>query len=565
MFDIQFKSSTITTKNTPFSSVYIIRNRRAVQDEGGLNFGTQMRDLNYDHYRLINNAGTVDLDNASGIGTFQQLEWILVEDNGATSRIYVNGVQLGTDKTLSASNITALYYGTNSHQWEHDLFFAGNKYGIFTAPERAALGTLINSFFTVDQRPQAPHLYDPVIAFDGTDTYTISSVQWYDPNSIAENTALREYEWFLTDTGVASLQGWTGLDAQTVVSRKSTLKRSEIPQKFNGRCGAGTLNVCLRIKGYNTSGVGYTGIPYRSRLIIDNVAGTPVATGQAWINSVKVDNATPTMIEVGFTSTAGGGTLSGGNINHFHVFKNGTEVNISSIDLTQLGSSKLFLTLGSAITSLDFITVTHTPDATTPLQNSLSFIIPLMQTGAYLAFVNNVVGAKKVKGNISFGVNANDPQYVNLDTNGSIATLSANMNNIFGVASGYSCAVTNAFQGITDVSIPGFVGTLFDDSQVNQRGLEVWQGGDGSGTVRIAGLTANQVFDIQLPIYHPANGGTGTISVQGNSQGFTATTYTEFSWTSLTADASGNIDIVFTISQSGKSAAWMGFILTTYP
>jgi hypothetical protein len=566
MLDTQFSSSSFSAASSPNTMVAVIRSRRAVPDEGGVGMGLFARDRSADHLEISNSAGAVELDAASGIPTYQQIKVLLIEDNGASSKLFINNVQVGTNETLAAGSISQLFYGTTSHQWEHDLFFAGVHYGIFSSGERSALQTLIESYFSVSSGPNAPYLHNAVLAFDGTDTFTVSSVTFNDPNSAGENTSLREYEWFV-NRSAASVDGYTGLDGQYAIHRGTTLKRGDHPDVFlAGATGTGVVQVAVRIKGYDNNGNSWSGIPFRSLFINDNIAGTPVTTNQCWIQSVTVEDATPTKIRVHLTSSAGGGTFSGGNANHFKVWVNGVETSFTADFTGLVASGNIDLTLTNPLTYSDDVVVNHIPDATTPLQNSTGFTVPLQSTGAYLAFTNNIVGPITIKVNLSQSVDGTSPPWNNANVGGGgVATLIANLNDDGGAATGISLAITEAGQGWTG-SDYGSAGTLFDETNVTQRGAGVWQGGNTNTTLRFAGLSAGQTFDISYAIAKIGNGGVGNVVINGGTPiAFNSSSYTEFTQTGLTADGSGNVDITMTITGSGDEAALIGIILTTYP
>jgi len=563
MLDVLYQSSAFTALSSPNTSVYVVRVRKAVQDEGGLTFGVSLRDRGNDHLEIGNNAGSVELDAASGIPNFEQIDILFAVDNGANSTVYRNNVALGTVKTLTASSITQLYYGTNSHVIEHDLLLAGVINSVLSTTPRTNLYDAIRAFFPVNQRPQRPHLYGLAVpVFDGVDTFTPSGGTFYDPNSVAENTSAREYEWFFF-TQTANISGHTGLDTQEPFYRGTNLKRGDHPNVFRGTEGTSDIYVAYRVKGYNTNGQSWGGIPFRSIFLADNTAGTKVTTGQAWVNSVTVENATPKRIDVHLTSTSGGGTFSGGNVNDFKVVKNGVEIS-KTIDLTSLASGYVRLTVVDDIVYSDNVIVSLIPGTTTPLQNSLGFIVPQFTTGNILAFTNNTSGPITMKVNLSWFVDGTTPPWQNVNSDGSVATIDADVADTGGNATGISLAVTNSGQGWTS-SDYGSAGTLFNETNITQRGIGVWQGGNTNVTLRFAGLSAGQTFDLSYAIAKTGNGGVGNVVINGGAPiAFDSSSYTEFTSTGLTADGSGNIDFTMTITGSGDEAALIGFILTKY-
>jgi len=563
MIDQQFASGTFTALNSPNTAVFVIRSRQAVQDEGGVGLGVYLRDRGYDHLEISNNAGSVELNAASGIPAFDQISILYAIDHGASSSVYLNNVLLGTVETLSASSITQLFYGTNSHIWEHDLLLTGVIHSALDATARNNLTDLLDNYYTVDERPQGAHLYSQTVSFDGTDTFTFSGT-FYDPNALSENTSLREYEWFVFKQN-SNLAGHTGLDTQQPVGRGTTLKRGDHPEIFAGVEGTSNVYVAARVKAYNTSSQSWSGIPPRSVFVVDNTTGTPVTTGQVWVNSVVVSSGTPKRIDVGLTSTSGGGTYSGGNVNHFKVYKNGTEIS-KTIDLTDLASGTVHLTVVDDIVFSDELTLTHLPDATTPLQNSLGFTAPQFTTGNYLEFENNTTGPVSIYVNLSQSVDGTTPPWNNANVgSGGVATLIADLDDDSGAATGISLAITEAGQGWTG-SDYGSAGTLFNETNVTQRGAGVWQGGNFNTTLRFAGLTAGQTFDISYAIAKTGNGGAGNVVINGGAPiAFDSSSYTEFTSTGLVADGSGNVDFTMTITGSGDEAALLGIILTIYP
>ena len=568
--DMLFESASFAAvTNNNNSAIFVIRSRRSVIDEGGI-YGGQVgiRDRGKDHLEIFNSGGSVELDAASG-SPYNETDYvsiITVVAFNSSSRAYSQLNQYGESVTLPVSSMTKIQYGTNSHQWEHDLILAG---GLKSSTDIEEVFNLLNTnYFPVTYNPDAlvksAHGYGITISFN-TNTFTAAYLYGGD---VAEDTSARIVEWICRRTD-ASIAGYTGLDNQHIIKKSNslTLNRSQIPATFNGRNGTGVVYLSVRIKAFDTNGNSWGGIPFRSEYIFDNIVGTPSITGQAWIDSVTVENANADEIVIHLTSTSGGGTFSGGSLDGFNVYVNDVEVT-PTIDLTDLSSGNIVLTLPSSLEYSDNVVVTYIPiDATTPLQNSLGFQVPLMQTGVFLPFTNNVSGPITMKVNLSWFVDGTTPPWQNLTADGSVSTIDADVADEGGSATGIALAVTNAFQGWGVTDKVG-VGTLFDEANVVARGLNSNGSADTTGTLRFSGLTAGQTFDLSYAVYD-TNGGAGSVTVTDgagtNVQAIDSSVYTEYTKTSLTADASGNVDITVEITAAGKDGELIGVILTVYP
>jgi hypothetical protein len=569
-----FQSASFTGLTDPNTIVAVIRSRTAVNYEGGVGlFGGALRDRgDADHYELSNSAGSVELDAASGVAAFDQVAILMMVADGANSQVYLNGTKLGTDETLGAGTISSLLLGTTSHVQEHDVLMVGLINDVLSTGDRGTLQTLLETLWTPTQRPQKPHAYNIVVTFDGTDTFNVT-YDFHDADGSGENTSAVEYEWIVYNT-IADLDGFDTLDSQAPAGRGATFKRGEHPNKFifpSGTYGDGHIYVACRVKAYSNNGNSWGGIPFRSLSLIDNVAGTPVTTGQFYPDTISVEDATPDEIQVVLGWTSGGdgwGAGHGGNVADFHVYVNGSEVTISSFDGSTIVASSFFtLNLAAPLLYSDVVTLSYVP-IVDDIVNPSGFALEQFYTGVYLPFNNNIVGPITMKVNLSFaGVDGTSPPWANVNSAWTtIQTEDADVADINGDATGISLEVLTAFQGWNTTS--GGPGTLFDEANVAARGASVYQAGTDVGVLRFAGLSAGQTFDISYAI-GDGNGGAGSVDVTDgagvNSQAFTDGTYTEYTKTGLTADGSGNVDITLTITGSTKQSTMCGIILTTYP
>jgi hypothetical protein len=386
VLDSVFNSSgTFANQASPNTSVVLFRHRRAIVDEGGIGMGLQARDRGYNQYEIGNFTGATELAANSGIAPFDVWSLLVLEDNGSQSRIYLNGAKLGADVTLPASLVNRLYYGTNSHVLEHDLKFAGHFNGIFTAAQRDNLLALANRIVPIGSLPKAPVVTNPVVVFDGTDTFRVASYSYSAPDGAAINPASLEIEWFVTSLNVPTVQGWFGLDGQRFVHRGPTLKRSLFPSSFPIP-GNDQQQVVAVVRARDVNGCGWSGVPFRSRPLRDEIPGTPDSV-KAPVLASAVVSATATQ-RIALTWSGGAALASSsGSKSDFTVLVNGAPAAVSSIAFP--GGSVLHLQLAAPLAHADAITV-KLQQGSNPLKDSNNKAVENFVTGILVAVVNQI-------------------------------------------------------------------------------------------------------------------------------------------------------------------------------
>jgi hypothetical protein len=536
ILDSQFQSGTFSALSSPNTSVFVIRSRRAVGDEGGVTLGVGLRDRSQDHFEIINNAGAVELDAASGVANYDQLAILFAVDNGTSSTVYLNNSALGTVKTLSASSITQLLYGSNSHIWEHDLLLAGVINDVLTTGERNTLYSELTGFYTVDERPQAPHAYDVVVTFNGTDTFTCTS-SFYDPNGLSENTSLAEYEWFIICArspvdfafGESSLE--SQLDYQRIVYTKgNTLVRSDNPAIWQGGLGGastpggGDVWVACRKKSYNTNSQSWSGIPFRSLYVNDNVAGS-FSNGKPFFSDLYIKDGFTDRIYVA-VSNNGAEDLTGANKTDFVVYVDGAEVTISSLSTTNLNSSfgsdpysLIIMLSGVTLTYASVIIVKYLGN--TIYASGSSYYIREFYTNPFLPVDNQIVGPDRILINFTGGSTATESSpWNNVDSAyTSTGTLIADAINDQTDATGVAVVLTDASTGYGQASSTETPPSPFTDTTTARGIVSNGYVGDKNWLLTFSGFNASESITVKLLTFlnNDASAGKGTLQIIGAS------------------------------------------------
>jgi hypothetical protein len=378
-------SATFAKQSSPNTSVTLFRSRRAVIDEGSVGMGVTVRDRGGSYYEITNFTGATLLANGSGIAPPDVWSLLITEDNGPQSRVYLNGTQLGTDATLPASFVDRLYYGTNSHVHEHDLKYVGRYNGIFTAAQRARILALTNSIVPLGSVPAAPVVRNPIIAFDGTDTFSVTSYTYTSPDGTPIDPASFTIDWFVTNLFAPSVQGWTGLDAQHFVHRGPTLKRSLFPTSFPTP-GNDQQSVIAIVSCKDIQGRSWTGIPFRSRPLRDEIPGHPDAQKAPILASAVVPAAAPQRIVLTWSGGAAFNTTSGSK-NDFSVLVSDSPVAVNAITVGTPNTVQL--TLASPVSHSSTIVV-KLQQSNNPLQDTNNKAVENFITGMFVAVENQV-------------------------------------------------------------------------------------------------------------------------------------------------------------------------------
>lgn len=179
---------------------------------------------------------------------------------------------------------------------------------------------------------------------------------------------------------------------------------------------------------------------------------------------------------------------------------------------------------------------------------------------------NNITYSKRIQINISNAANyvgTSDWNDVNLGNNVGVKTLIANVNDDTGTATGFVYAITNAFHDYHNTANAS-AGTYISNANAIVRGIEVYNGGDNSGTLRLSGLTSGKAFDMIYLIKNTFGTGAGNVNVNGaGAVGYTTGTVERK--VSGTVDGSGNIDWVITQTASNSSEVLVAVIIIIYP
>lgn len=238
----QLISKTFPALKSPNTVVAYVRVRDAVKWEGGIAMGVGIRDRG-DRLEIGNWGGAVSLDK----GLFPLNRWVLVimEDNGARSRVMINDMQIGGFVNLPASYIDAIWYGTNSHIIEHDLKFCGIYNGIFTDAQLAELIQIANKIVPLGSYPKKAFIYSPRVSIsNGVAIVSSYKFHGYDQTPIDPNSI--RWEWM-------GIDGKTGLDGQRYLGTGPTLT---IPEDI--------IEVSVIGFAKDMKGRYYSGIPFRS-------------------------------------------------------------------------------------------------------------------------------------------------------------------------------------------------------------------------------------------------------------------------------------------------------------
>lgn len=243
----QLISARFPALTSPNTVIALVRVRDAVRWEGGIGMGVSVRDRD-DHLELSNNAIGVELDK----GRIPLNRWVLIviEDNWTQSRVLINGVQIGSFKTLPKSYIDAIYYGTNSHIIEHDLKFCGLYNGIFTESQLAEITQIANKIVPIGSFPKKPVIYEPKIKIENG-VFKLASYKFHGYDATPIDPASIKCEWVVIPSG--------NLDAQRYVT---TTTGEFNPPKADQQVAV--IVTCKDLKGRY-----YSGIPFRSEFLRD--------------------------------------------------------------------------------------------------------------------------------------------------------------------------------------------------------------------------------------------------------------------------------------------------------
>lgn len=244
MKSTQFQSLPFTEVSGPFTVVVLFRPRRSVSWEGGVGMTVRMRNKG-DAMAIDNTVSEVTLD--KGIPVYDRWNLLVMESNGDKTRAILNGMQVGSFKTLPPAKIRQLYVGNPSHTQEHDIVFEGLKFGLLTDEQHKEVYALSNKLAPILSLPEKPVIYDIQIGIN-PNGYFLKGYKYHSPNDVPIDTKSIKVEWI---TG-------GDLDKQTFVGSGTELKISPAKQE---------LAAIVSCK--DRDGKSYTGVPFRSEFLRD--------------------------------------------------------------------------------------------------------------------------------------------------------------------------------------------------------------------------------------------------------------------------------------------------------
>jgi len=578
VFDEEFAGGDTLNWASPNTAVYIIRNRLAIGYEGlakAESLALYDED-SYDHYSITNSGGDVELADGSGVAPFDKWVVLWVEDNGTSTRLFMDEgagpVQVGSNVTLGAALLTKNILGsTDLHVNQMD--FAGKfiKDTIFSDEDRADICTLLRSIFNIGDTPALPWA-EVTHAFDGVDTF-VPTVTYH--GSVAEDTAAREFMWVFISIVPGSLKG-DFLDSQCVIAKTPTLIRSDHPSFFVDFGDYATTNaeVACYVKVYDTNGASAGWIPSRSAYVRDEVVGTPSGVYAPVVQTITILEAEPDFIRVQFSGNINAASL---DYSGFTLTVNGIDVSSSMYSVTNPSSSSIRI-LTSETFAYDDEIILHYETGT--IEGTNGKLIESFTSGVLVDIDNEIPGPVTVKANLTRFTNSTSATgWTNVDVDWTTTgTKAADLTDTLGNASGISLSVTDAFPDIhintttvTNADIPADAGPT---QNISVRSPVAMTGG-ASGNLVFGGMTPGQTVDINA--FHLVDddnfpdGGTGNLAIlhgggtTNDALNLTADAYVKITRTGLTADGSGNVTLTYTNTggsgQVGPFAVW----ITKYP
>ena len=244
VINTQFQSKGFPEMSGPFTSIVFFRPRRSVQWEGGIGLTVRMRNRG-DAMSIDNTNGEVTLD--KGLPVYDRWNLLIMEVNGVNTRAKLNGQWVGGNKTLSATKIRALYYGTPSHVQEHDLKYAVLLPGLLTDAEHAEILKLSKQIIEIDSLPTKPVITN--IRIKQTEKgFALSGYDYHSPNGLPIGSV--EVEWIQIDGGNLETQKFVGTGFDLEIPKANQMVAAIVTVK-------------------DRDGKSYPGIPFRSEFLKD--------------------------------------------------------------------------------------------------------------------------------------------------------------------------------------------------------------------------------------------------------------------------------------------------------
>jgi hypothetical protein len=238
----------------------------------------------------------------------------------------------------------------------------------------------------------------------------------------------------------------------------------------------------------------------------------------------------------------------------------GTTVTVTGVTINTGQLTDHYFTLSENVEAIDYLARIAYSGSGSNLQDASANALASI---AATLIDNNITYSAKININITnSGQDVSSTEWNNTNTsNGAIQTLVANLDDDTNTPTGYGFAVTNAFHAMTN-NVNATAGTYISEANALVRGLEVYNGGDNSGTIRLSGLSSGQAVEMIYIMRNNFGSGAGNVNVNGaGAVGYTTGTAEVKVLT--TADGSGNVDWVITQTTSNTSQSVVAFKIIT--
>ncbi len=567
--------SDIPDNASPNERHVLVRSRRSVSFEG-YSAPNQIS--------LKDFSGSMQIGNDSGSGAFVTVTgssslpedvWTLVSivDNGASSQLYINGVQSGSNVTVGAGTLSFFGMGTISHIYEHDVAFFAVNTGIGT--NMSALASAVNAIVPLNVRVNKPHAYGITAVFDNVDTYSLTSSFHQGSDGLSADTALDEYEWIIINAVQTAPNGGVGLDAIRPVFNYTgaTLKRSDFPSYFPAaQMGiVNNISVSGQLKRYNSAGRSWSGIPFRSRYQSDNVAGTPDGTYAPIATAAVINDALKTAVDITYSAALNTGT---GLYTDFVVKVD--EVAYPATSISFPNSTTVRVNHLGAVTNSSVVRVELRQTATNPLKGTNGKICESHVSGQFYNLSNLVSGPQTVKINLTaFSNTTSSTGWINISDNlNSTGIKSSNMVDTNGTGSGINFDLTDIFDNGSYINSSPPTDSDIPDANITTRCFYEYGDGTQQAIVRLEGFTAGKTVDIKLKFYKdssfPTGSATGVVTWTDNGGASTTAipsnlTLATVSKTGLVADSNGYVSFKIKSDTGNFAVGLVAVIFTKYP
>jgi hypothetical protein len=239
----------------------------------------------------------------------------------------------------------------------------------------------------------------------------------------------------------------------------------------------------------------------------------------------------------------------------------GTAPTVTGVTINSGQTTGHYFTMSENFEAIDYLTTIAYSGSGSNLQDGATNALASFTA---TSVTNNITYSKRVNINITnFANNTGLSSWNDVDLAGnvSVRTLVANLDDINNAATGISFAITNAFHAMQN-AVNATAGTYISNANAIVRGMEVYHTPDNSGTLRFAGLSASQGFEMIYLIKNTFGTGAGNINVNGaGAVGYTTGTVERK--VVGTADGSGNVDWVMTQTTSNTSECVVAIIFLT--